>query len=178
MIYEEASDPGLALELMETYRATAMLGVPTMLVAITEHPDFATTDLASIKAVTSGGSLLPAPMVRRFEEQLGARFTIVFGQTECSPVASMSHPDDTIEDKAGTIGRPMPGVEVKIVDPVTGETVPIGSIGEYCTRGYHVMHNYFENPEATATRSTPTAGCTPATCAQWTIAATAPSRAD
>ena len=71
-------------------------------------------------------------------------------QTECSPVASMTHPNDTIEDKAGTIGSPMPGVEVKIVDPETGATLPIGEVGEYCTRGYHVMHNYFENPDATA----------------------------
>jgi len=150
LVYEEAFDPGLALELMETYRATAMMAVPTMLVAITEHPNFATTDLSSLKAVTSGGSLVPAAMVRKFEEELDARFTIVFGQTECSPVASMAHPDDSIEDKAGTIGRPMPGVDVKIVDVETGATLPVGAIGEYCTRGYHVMHNYFENPEATA----------------------------
>src|SRR4051794_34617183 len=149
LIYEEAFDPGLALELMETYRATAIMAVPTMLVAITEHPSFATTDLSSVKAMTSGGSLVPAAMVRMFEEDLDARFTIVFGQTECSPVASMAQTDDSIEDKAGTIGRPMPGVEVKIVD-ANGDTVPIGAVGEYCTRGYHVMHCYFENGEATA----------------------------
>ena len=150
LVYEEAFDPGLALELTATYRGTAMMAVPTMLVAITEHPNFATTDLSSLHAITSGGSLVPAPMVRKFEEEMGARFTIVFGQTECSPVASMAYPDDTIEDKAGTIGRPMPGVEVKIIDPETGATLPIGAVGEYCTRGYHVMHEYFENPEATA----------------------------
>jgi fatty-acyl-CoA synthase len=62
----------------------------------------------------------------------------------------MTQPTDTIEDKAGTIGPPMPGVEVKVVDPDTGATLPIGAVGEYCTRGYHVMHGYFENPEATA----------------------------
>jgi fatty-acyl-CoA synthase len=62
----------------------------------------------------------------------------------------MANPDDSIEDKAATIGRPMPNVEVKIVDVDTGATAPVGAIGEYCTRGYHVMHNYFENPEATA----------------------------
>jgi fatty-acyl-CoA synthase len=90
-------------------------------------------------------------MVRRLEEKLKAPFTIIFGQTECSPVASMTHPTDTIEDKADTIGLPMPGVEVKIVDPLTGDTLPVGSVGEYCTKGYHVMHGYFENPEATAT---------------------------
>ena len=150
LVYEEAFDPGLALELLETYAGSAMIAVPTMLVAMTEHPDFATRDLSALTTVTSGGSLVPAPMVRRFEEQLGAKFTIVFGQTECSPVASMTHPGDTIDDKAGTIGTPMPGVEVKIIDPDTGATLPIGAVGEYCTRGYHVMHNYFENPDATA----------------------------
>ena len=150
LVYEETFEPGLALELFEAYHGTAMLGVPTMLVAIMEHPNFATTDLSHLTAITSGGSLVPAPMVRRLEEQLGAPFTIVFGQTECSPVSSMTHPHDTIEDKAGTIGPPMPGTEVKIVDPDTGATVPIGAVGEYCTRGYHVMHGYYGNPEATA----------------------------
>ena len=149
LVLVESFDPGLALELFATYRGTAMLGVPTMLLAMMEHPEFPTADLSSIEAVCSGGSLVPAPMVRRLEEQLKAPFTIVFGQTECSPVASMTRPSDTIEDKAGTIGLPMPGVEVKVVDPVTGETVPVGTVGEYCTRGYHVMQGYFDNPEAT-----------------------------
>ncbi|HEY4608002.1 MAG TPA: AMP-binding protein, partial [Ilumatobacteraceae bacterium] len=73
LVYQEAFDPGLALELMETYRVTVMMAVPTMLVAITEHPNFTTTDLSSLKAVTSGGSLVPASMVRKFEEELDAR---------------------------------------------------------------------------------------------------------
>lgn len=146
----ESFDPGLALELFGAYQGSVMVGVPTMLVAMMEHPAFATTDLSHLEAIYSGGSLVPAPMVRRLEDQLGAPFTIQFGQTECSPVASMTQPTDTIEDKAGTIGPPMPGVEVKIVDPVTGQLVPVGVVGEYCTRGYHVMHGYFENPEATA----------------------------
>ena len=150
LVLVEAFDPGLALELFGAYGGNAMLGVPTMLVAMMEHPDFASADLSQVQAICSGGSLVPAPMVRRLEEQLGAPFTIVFGQTECSPVASMTRPTDTIEDKAGTIGGPMPNVEVKVIDPETGQTVPIGSVGEYCTRGYHVMHGYFENPEATA----------------------------
>jgi fatty-acyl-CoA synthase len=146
----EAFDPGLVLELFQTYGANAMVGVPTMLVAMLEHPTFASTDLSSVETMCSGGSTVPAPLVKTFEERLGAPFTIVFGQTECSPVASMTKPTDTIEDKAGTIGPPMPGVQVKIIDPDTGATLPIGQIGEYCTRGYHVMHEYFENPAATA----------------------------
>jgi fatty-acyl-CoA synthase len=150
LVLLESFDPGLALELLATYHATALLAVPTMLVAMMEQPAFPTTDLSAIEAVCSGGSLVPAPMVRRFEEQLRAPFTIVFGQTECSPVSSTTQPTDAVDDKAGTIGLPMPGVEVKIVDPFTGDTVPVGTVGEYCTRGYHVMNGYFENPEATA----------------------------
>ena len=88
--------------------------------------------------------------IRTLEEKLGAPFTIVFGQTECSPVAAQTRTDDSVEDKAGTIGLPLPNMETKIIDPSTGETVPIGTIGEFCTRGYHVMLGYFEMPEATA----------------------------
>jgi fatty-acyl-CoA synthase len=121
-----------------------------MLVSMLEHPSFAAADLSSLRNLSSGGSRVPAALVRTFEERLGATFTIVFGQTECSPVASMTYPRDTIADKAGTIGPPMPNVEVKVVDPVTGEPLPVGEIGEFCTRGYHVMRGYFENPVATA----------------------------
>jgi fatty-acyl-CoA synthase len=146
----EAFEPGLVLELFDTYRGNAMVAVPTMLVAMMEHPNFSSTDLSSIRAICSGGSTVPAALVTAFETKLGAPFTIVFGQTECSPVASMTRPDDSVADKAGTIGTPMPHVEVKIVDPGSGRTLPVGQVGEYCTRGYHVMHGYFENPEATA----------------------------
>ncbi len=146
----EAFDPGLVLELFDTYKGTAILGVPTMLVALIEHPNFESADMSHVEALCSGGSLVPAPLVKTFEERLGAPFTIVFGQTECSPVASMTQPSDTIEDKAGTIGPPMPGVEVKVIDPESGATLQIGAIGEYCTRGYHVMRGYFEMPEQTA----------------------------
>ncbi|WP_439102073.1 AMP-binding protein [Congregibacter sp.] len=150
LVLVEAFEPGLVLALMEEYRAAAMLGVPTMLIAMVEHPSFPERDLSSVKALCSGGSTVPADLVRRLEDAVGAPFTIVFGQTECSPVACMTHPDDTIEDKAHTLGQAMPGVELKVVDPETGVTQPVGVLGEFCTRGYHVMHEYFENPEATA----------------------------
>ena len=146
----EAFDPAIVLEMFSTYRGNAMVGVPTMLIAMLEHPTFPTTDLSSVKAICSGGSTVPAPLVKRLEEKLGAPFTIVFGQTECSPVAAQTRTHDSIEDKAGTIGLPLPNMETKIVDPNTGETVPIGTIGEFCTRGYHVMLGYFEMPEASA----------------------------
>jgi len=150
MVLVEAFDPGLVLELFDTYGGMAMLGVPTMLVAMLEHPDFASRDLSHVEAICSGGSTIPAPLVERFEKELGAPFTIVFGQTELSPVSSMTHATDTIVDKATTIGTPMPHVEVKIIDPDTGEIVPVGTTGEYCARGYLVMHGYYEMPDATA----------------------------
>jgi fatty-acyl-CoA synthase len=146
----EAFEPALVLELFGTYRGNAMIGVPTMLVAMLEHPTFASTDLSSVKAICSGGSTVPAALVTLFEQKLGAPFTIVFGQTECSPVAAMTMTTDTIEDKAGTIGLPLPNMETRIVNPDTGKTAAIGEIGEFCTRGYHVMLGYFELPEATA----------------------------
>ena len=145
----EAFEPGLVLELMETYGVAAMLGVPTMLIAMLEHPSFSSTDLSALKAVCSGGSTVPAALVKRFEKVLGVKFVIIFGQTECSPVASMTRPDDTTEDKASTVGGPMPGVEVKIVDIDSGQTAPLHALGEYCVRGYNVMHGYFNMPEAT-----------------------------
>jgi fatty-acyl-CoA synthase len=146
----ETFEPGLVLELLETCGADGVLGVPTMLIAMLEHDRFAKTDLTKLRGVCSGGALVPAHLVRTFERELGAPFTIVFGQTECSPVATMTSPTDTIEDKASTIGAPMPHVEIKIVDPENGETLPIGGIGEVCTRGYHVMHGYFDMPDQTA----------------------------
>jgi fatty-acyl-CoA synthase len=150
LVLVEMFEPGLVLELMESYGASAMLGVPTMMIAMIEHPDFNRRDLSSVKAICSGGSTVPAALVQRLEEALAAPFTIVFGQTECSPVASMTRPDDALEDKANTLGGPMPNVEVKIIDVESGEIVAVNALGEYCTRGYHVMHEYFEMQEATA----------------------------
>src|SRR5207245_10896330 len=124
-----AFDPALVFERIGTYRANAMLGVPTMLVAMMEHANFAAADLSSLKAIYSGGSTVPAAIVTALEQKLGAPFTIVFGQTECSPVALMTWTTDTIADKANTIGTSMPNVEVKIVSPDNGQTVPIGESG-------------------------------------------------
>ena len=121
-----------------------------MLVAMLEHPDFESADLSSLQVLSCGASTVPASLVTTFQERFGATFAILFGQTECSPVATMTVPTDAVSDIAGTIGKPLPHVEVRIADPVTGETVPVGTVGELCTRGYHVMHEYFENPDATA----------------------------
>jgi fatty-acyl-CoA synthase len=145
-----AFDPAFVLELVERERGTALLGVPTMQIAMLEHPDVASRDLSSLRSSVSGGSLVPAELVRRIEATFDVRFCIVYGTTECSPLVTMTRFDDTPDDKAETIGRAMPQTEVKIADPVTGEIVAPGIVGELCARGYMVMHGYFRNPEATA----------------------------
>ena len=145
-----AFDPALMLELVETERATFMGGVPTMLIAMMEHPDLATRDISSLRGIGSGGAQVPAALVRRIEAELGVQFSIVFGQTECSAVATQTHLDDDPEDKAETIGQPLPHVEVQIVDPDTGEVVAPGVLGEVCIRGFCVMQGYYNMPDATA----------------------------
>jgi fatty-acyl-CoA synthase len=145
----EEFEPGHLLEAIETHRINTLAAVPTMFIALLEHPNYPSTDLSSVRAMTSGGSTVPAPLVQRFEAEIGAPFTIVFGQTEMSPVATMTYPDDSLDDKANTLGLAMPHVEVKIVD-TEGKTVPIGKPGEFCARGYLVMREYYKNPTATA----------------------------
>jgi fatty-acyl-CoA synthase len=145
-----AFDPGFVLELIERERGTALLGVPTMQIALLEHPDVATRDLTSLRSSVSGGSLVPAELVRRIESTFSVRFCIVYGTTECSPLITMTRFDDSAEDKAETIGRAMPQTEVKIIDPMSGEIVAPGVVGELCARGYMVMHGYFESPSSTA----------------------------
>ena len=143
-------DAGLMLELLEAERGTHFLAVPTMLIAMMEHPEFATRDITSLQTVCSGGSTVPAALVRRIEETLGVQFSIIYGQTEASPGITLIKPDDSPIDKATTLGPALPQTEMKVVDADTGATVPIGVSGELCTRGYLVMLGYFEMPERTA----------------------------
>lgn len=144
----EEFEPGHVLDTFEKYGVTLGGGVPTMLIAMMEHPTFKDRDLSALKTITSGGSTVPAALVERFEREVGAKLTIVFGQTEMSPVATMTRPDDGVDDKANSLGTALPHVEIKIVDP-DGNTVPIGEPGEFCTRGYLNMLGYNDNPEAT-----------------------------
>lgn len=143
-------EPGLMLALIEELRATHLLGVPTMLIAVMEHPDFDRRDLSSIHTVCSGGATVPADLVRRIEKTLGVQFSIIYGQTEASPGVTLMKPDDSEEDKANTLGPVLPQTEMKVIDPETGATAPIGESGELCCRGYLVMLGYFEMPDKTA----------------------------
>ena len=140
-------EPGLFLELIELERPWFAGGVPTMLVAAMDHPDVSRRDLSSWRSTVSGGAAVPEALVRRIEEELGVNFTIVYGQTECSPVLTSTSPSDSSEDKGLTVGPPLPQTEVRIVDPVSLETVPIGTSGELWARGYFTMLSYFEKPE-------------------------------
>jgi len=145
-----AFDPALMIELMETERATIALGVPTVLIALLECPDVAVRDLSSLRVVGSGGATVPAELVRRVEETFDVQFSIIYGTTECSPLVSQVRLDDSFTDKTETLGRPVPQTEVKIAEPITGEVLLPGTVGELCVRGYCVMTGYFGMPEHTA----------------------------
>jgi fatty-acyl-CoA synthase len=145
-----AFEPGRLLDLLEQEHATHMLGVPTMLIALLEHPDLGRHDLSALRVVASGGASVAPALVRAIESQLGVNFAVVYGQTESSPLITQIRLDDAVDDRANSIGRPIPQIEVKIVDPGSGETVQVGNVGELCTRGYHVMRAYFDKPDATA----------------------------
>jgi fatty-acyl-CoA synthase len=142
--------PALQLELIETYRATLLLGVPTMMIAMVGHPDLAERDVSSLRCALSGGAVSPPDLVRQVEARLGVTYSISLAQTESSCSITMSGSADSAEDRAETLGRPLPDTEVRIVDLRTGETAACGAVGEICTRGYLVMRGYLNAPEATA----------------------------
>ncbi|HLM95703.1 MAG TPA: class I adenylate-forming enzyme family protein [Acidimicrobiales bacterium] len=141
-----AFDPGLVLELVESERATLTCGVPTMLLALVDHPDFGRRDLSSLRAVSGGGAVVPAELVRHIEAALGVQFAVVFGQTEACGFISQTHLEDAAEDKGATLGRPLPGVGARVVDPESGAAVPRGEVGELEVRGPNVMAGYHELP--------------------------------
>jgi fatty-acyl-CoA synthase len=145
-----AFDPALVLELFETERGVVFTGVPTMMIAMLEHPDLERRNLSSLRAAVSGGTPVPAGLVRKVEARLGVRFSIVFGTTECSPLLTQVRLDDSAQDRAETLGQPLPQTEIQIADIVAGGPVPVGQAGELCARGYLVMRGYHGAPEATA----------------------------
>lgn len=137
-------DAALMLEMLEAYRGTHTLMVPTMLLSMLEHPDISSRDLASLQTILSGAAAVPQALVERVVRQLNCKFTILFGQTEMHGVISQTRITDDPIDQATTVGRPLPELEVKISDPVTGDIVPIGEKGEICCRGYQNMLGNFE----------------------------------
>lgn len=148
-------DAGFMLELIAQERGNHVHAVPTMVIALMDHPSRPSLDLSSLKTIMSGGTPVPAPLVRKVMRTFDCRFTITFGQTELNGVICQTSPDDTPERQAETIGRPLPQMEVKIADPITGETLPVGQPGEIWARGYQSMLGYFEMREASETTLRP-----------------------
>jgi len=144
-------EPGHVLELLERFEGTMILAVPTMLMRLLEHPDHSMRDLSGLRTVMTGGAPVPVALVGRVKAAFDCRFTITYGQTETSGPATQTSPGDADPDQAETLGRPLPWVEVKIVDPLDGGTLPFDTQGEICFRGPLLMDSYFDRPEATAT---------------------------
>jgi fatty-acyl-CoA synthase len=144
-------EPGATLAAVAGERCTSLYGVPTMFIAELEHPDFASFDLSSLRTGIMAGSPCPVEVMKRVQRDMHmGEVGICYGMTETSPVSTQTRPDDTLELRVSTVGRPGPHIEVKIVDPDTGLVVPRGEPGEFCTRGYSVMLGYWEEPEKTA----------------------------
>ncbi|MFZ2174015.1 MAG: AMP-binding protein [Rhodococcus sp. (in: high G+C Gram-positive bacteria)] len=144
-------DPKDALRAVEAEKCTSLYGVPTMFIAELAEPEFAHIDLSSLRTGIMAGSPCPVEVMKQVIEQMGmAEVSICYGMTETSPVSLQTRSDDTIDQRVATVGRVGPHLEVKIVDPATGLTVPRGEPGELCTRGYSVMLGYWKQPEKTA----------------------------
>jgi fatty-acyl-CoA synthase len=142
-------DPKLMLDLFEAHRGTLMLSVPTMLIKMLDQPGAKDRDLSAWRLTTLGGAPVPPELVRRAFTEFGIDVAIGFGQTESSPYITHTLPHDPNPQWIDTVGRPLPQTEVKIVDPDTGETVPIGVIGEVCAKSICVMKGYFGDLKAT-----------------------------
>ena len=150
MVYPgEGFDPLATLKTVEAEKCTALYGVPTMFIAVLEHPEFDRFDLSSLRTGIMAGAPCPISVMRKVIERMHMRdVTIAYGMTETSPVSFQSSTEDSIDRRVTTIGRVHPHVEVKIVDS-EGRIVPRGARGELCTRGYSVMAGYWDEPEKT-----------------------------
>jgi fatty-acyl-CoA synthase len=144
-------EPEAVLRTISDEQCTSLYGVPTMFIAALEHPSADRLDLSSLRTGIMAGSPCPVEVMKRVITDFNmTEVTIAYGMTETSPVSTQTAPDDDIERRVSTVGRIHPHVEVKIIDPDTGETVDRGSSGELCTKGYSVMLGYWNDPERTA----------------------------
>jgi fatty-acyl-CoA synthase len=144
-------DPTMTLEAMQAERCTSLYGVPTMFIAELAVPDFGRFDLSSLRTGIMAGSPCPVEVMKQVIDRMGmSEVSICYGMTETSPVSTQTRVDDSIERRVATVGRVGPHIEVKVIDPETGRTVPRGAPGELCTRGYSVMLGYWRQPDKTA----------------------------
>jgi fatty-acyl-CoA synthase len=147
----ESFDPLLALASVQKERCTALYGVPTMFIAELNHPMFPMFDLSSLRTGIMAGSPCPMEIMKRVIGDMGCRdITIAYGLTEGSPVMTQTSTQDPIEARVASVGKALPGIEVRIVNPETNREVPHGTQGEVVCRGYNVMKGYYNMPEATA----------------------------
>jgi fatty-acyl-CoA synthase len=144
-------DPVATLRAVAEERCTSLYGVPTMFIAELAEPDFASYHLSSLRTGIMAGSPCPVEVMKRVVGDMGmTEVTICYGMTETSPVSTQTRADDDLDRRVSTVGQVHPFVEVKVIDPETGRTVPRGTPGEFCTRGYSVMLGYWNEPEKTA----------------------------
>ncbi|MGX1273129.1 AMP-binding protein [Streptomyces phaeoluteigriseus] len=144
-------DPRATLDAVQRERCTSLYGVPTMFIAELNLPEFGTYDLSSLRTGIMAGSPCPVEVMKRVVAEMHmAEVSICYGMTETSPVSLQTRRDDDLEHRTGTVGRVLPHIEIKVVDPVTGVTLPRGTAGELCTRGYSVMLGYWNEPGKTA----------------------------
>ena len=150
MVLLEQFDAKRVLQAVQDEKCTGLHGVPTMFIAELNHPDYKQFDTSTLRTGIMAGSPCPIEVMKKVINDMGAsEITICYGQTESSPVITQTKTDDPIEKRVSTVGKPHPHVEVKIIDPLTGEELPTGKPGELCTRGYHIMKGYYKNEEAT-----------------------------
>ena len=144
-------EPAATLRAVQTERCTSLYGVPTMFIAELGLPEFADYQLGSLRTGIMAGSPCPVEVMRKVIERMHMPgISICYGMTETSPVSTQTRTDDSLARRVGTVGRVGPHLEVKVVDPATGQTAPRGVAGEFCTRGYSVMAGYWDDPERTA----------------------------
>lgn len=151
MVYpSETFDPVATLQAIAEERCTGLYGVPTMFIALVNHPEFAKFDLKSLRTGIMAGSPCPIELMKKVQSLMHLHeITIAYGMTETSPVSMQSATDDPLELRVSTVGRVQPHLEIKIIDG-SGDTVARGVTGEFCTRGYSVMKGYWNEPEKTA----------------------------
>jgi fatty-acyl-CoA synthase len=146
----EYFDAGQVLQAIERERCTAIHGVPTMFIAELEHPQFRDFNLSTLRTGIMAGAPCPPALMKRVMEEMHCREILIgYGETEASPITHLTTRDDTLERRTETVGKNLPHQEVKVVDLDTGQTVPLGHVGEICFRGYHVMMGYYGDEEAT-----------------------------
>lgn len=151
MVPVERYSPVPVMNAISVEKCTAVHGVPTMFIAMLEHSQFNNFDFSSLRTGIMAGSPCPIEVMKKVIDKMNMReIVIVFGQTEASPGCTMTTTSDSIDKRVNTVGRAFPGVECKIIDPESGEELPINTPGEFCARGYNIMKGYYKMPEATA----------------------------